>query len=193
MERVLLLTSTVSPKDNPFVGTMEQRRIEYIRAIKWYLKNTPYKIVIVDNSNYDFSLDIRDTRLDTFRFDAPFQNKGKGYGELGIIDYGLSHSKSLKFASQIIKITGRHIVTNIMELLDECNDVDAVYEDSNLWLKQAYTYFIVAPKSFYISLIKYRNFLNDRGGDIWSTSQLLSWLIGSGSKDLIIRFFTRFS
>lgn len=151
MKRILFLTSTVTPSNIKFVGTQEQRRLEYLRAIGFYLQETDYHILVVDNSGYDFSQDFKDcSRLECLAFKAEDHSaKGKGYGELCLMKYGFEHSRFLIEADQIVKITGRHIVKNINRLLQPCQNRDAVYADIDIKLTFAMTYFFVAPRGFY--------------------------------------------
>ena len=151
MRKVLFLTSTVNPSIIKFVGTNEQRRQEYINAIQFYLENTNLRILIVDNSGYDFSQDFDvETRLECLAYKAESQNcQGKGYGELSLMKFGFEKSNFLKDADQIIKVTGRHIIKNINRLINTCTQVSSVYADVDVHLTFAMTYFFIAPKKFY--------------------------------------------
>lgn len=164
MERLLFLTSTVYPSGVKFAGTQEQRRLEYIKAIKFYLAETDYKILIVDNSAYDYNRDFqKNERLECLAYKAKDHSDfGKGYGELCLMKYGFEHSIFIKEADQIVKITGRHIIKNINQILVPCSQKDAAYIDIDIHLSFAMTYFFVSPKSFYTSyLFPNINKLND--------------------------------
>ena len=53
---VLLLTGCVQPNiknDVLAIKDVETRKNQYLEAIDWYIKNTPYKIVFCENSGYD--------------------------------------------------------------------------------------------------------------------------------------------
>lgn len=54
---VLLLTACVSPNsdDSGPVGLDGVRRAEYVKAVRWYIENTPYKVVLCENSGTDLS------------------------------------------------------------------------------------------------------------------------------------------
>lgn len=167
INRLLFLTSTVKPSVIPYWGSVEVRKKEYINAIKFYLERTPYKILIVDNSGYDFNVDFpNEGRLEALSFVETSKNiKGKGYGEILLMEYGFKHSKFIREADQIVKITGRHIIKNIEKLLTFCNQGKAVYVDSTLKIDFARSYFFVAPKSFYISnLFLKKELMNDGKG-----------------------------
>lgn len=167
INRLLFLTSTVKPSVIPYWGSVEVRKKEYINAIKFYLENTSYRILIVDNSGYDFNVDFpNEGRLEALSFVETSKNtKGKGYGEILLMEYGFKHSKFIREANQIVKITGRHIIKNIDKLLAFCNQENAVYVDSTLKIDFARSYFFVAPKSFYIAnLFLKKELMNDGDG-----------------------------
>lgn len=152
MNRILFLTSTVSPSNINFVGSKEQRRLEYIHAVNFYLEETNFLILIVDNSGYDFSQDFNNNkRIECLAYKADDHSAfGKGYGELSLIKYGFEHSHFLLNADQIIKVTGRHIIKNINRLMVSCTDKNAVYVDVDLKLSFAMTYFLYHQKNFII-------------------------------------------
>ena len=151
IKRLIFLTSTVKPKDLPFFGTVEERRMEYINNIKYLLKETDYPILIVDNSGYNFKNDFpNEKRLEALYYIEEKKNiKGKGYGELQLMKYGFENSLFIKDTNQIIKITGRHIIANIKSILNHCKNFDTIYADATLSLQSAHTYFLVSPLSFY--------------------------------------------
>lgn len=151
MKRVLFLTSTVSPSNIKFAGTLEQRRLEYLKAISYYMDHTDYPVLVVDNSGYDFSKDFeQNDRLECLAYKAEeHSGLGKGYGEMLLMKYGFEHSHLLGECDQIVKITGRHIVKNIQRLVEPCRQQNAVYADIDIHLTFAMTYFFVAPKEFY--------------------------------------------
>lgn len=101
------------------------RMKQYIEAIDFYLGNTVYPIIFAENSGTDISehyaKDISNKRLEILSFEGNSnKNKGKGYGEAGIIDYVLKNSLTIKSFNgdcSIIKITGRLIVTNINKII----------------------------------------------------------------------------
>ena len=151
IKRLIFLTSTVKPKDLPFFGTVEERRMEYINNIKYLLKKTDYPILIVDNSGYDFKNDFpNEERLEALYYVEDNKNvKGKGYGELQLMKYGFTHSLFIKDANQIVKITGRHIIANIKKILKHCPNINTIYADATLDLQSARTYFFLSPPIFY--------------------------------------------
>lgn len=100
---------------------------QYKQALSFYLSETPYRILFVENTLYDFSSDfsfyIHNGRLEylTFSGNSYDPSLGKGYGEAQIIRYAINHSLFLKSASVIIKITGRIKVKNVVDLCSSVN------------------------------------------------------------------------
>lgn len=182
MNKLLFLTSTVEPSKISFAGSISQRRAEYVNAIRYYLEETNYPILIVDNSGYDFKQDFpNEKRLECLAYQAgDHSSRGKGYGELNLMMYGFAHSCLIENAHQIVKITGRHIVKNINVLLDSCKQENAVYADVDIHLRFAMSYFFVAPKEFYIKrLFPSVEQLNDKGHFFFEhllASLLKQWL-----------------
>lgn len=167
MKRVILLTATVHPSIvDKNTGTSIQRRSEYLDAINYYLNNTAYPIVIVDNSNYKFMNDFTTSdRFEALSFQGDDIGKGKGWGECQILKYALMNSSFLRDSDQIIKITGRLIIHNINSILINCNSSNDIYADSNLSLSYTHSYFFVAPPSFFIKEIFNRHeMMNDKKG-----------------------------
>ena len=125
---VLLLTACVSPNsdDSGPVGLDGVRRAEYVKAVRWYIENTPYKVVLCENSGTDLSDDLAKVRRGgyevlTFTAEKMPPNRSKGYGELGIIEYALAQSETLRACKSddiIVKITGRLILLNIVDIVE---------------------------------------------------------------------------
>lgn len=165
--RLIFLTSTVAPSSIAFSGSIEQRRQEYIRAIQFYLSETKYKILVVDNSDYDFYNDFpNEERLEALHFiETRSVSKGKGYAESLLMQYGYEHSAFIHEATQIIKITGRHIIKNINHQLLFCQDENAIYANCNINLSNAAAEFFIVSKHFLVYEIFPRiEELNDLGG-----------------------------
>jgi hypothetical protein len=126
-EKIILLTACVNPQGMSYCALQNGniRLNQYKDAIFFYLSNTKYRIVVVDNSGFDFSNDFIDSinlgRLEVMCFygNSYDKSRGKGYGELSIIDYTFKNSKFINENSYIIKITGRIIVSNINEIIDK--------------------------------------------------------------------------
>ena len=152
----------------------DERKEQYIRSIHYYLSETKYPIVFVENSSTDispiFQEHIDSGRLEIITFDGNKDKKrGKGYGECEIIEYALNNSQTIKSNQndKIAKITGRLIVRNINIIaklhcyffsqrtaLFSINS-DLSFPDSRI---------IIAPTEFYKQLINKKEQLNDSNG-----------------------------
>lgn len=123
-DTVLLLTSCINPNGMKFtvLQNKEERKKQYIEAIKFYLANTKFKIVFCDNSGEDLS-ELKTVegkgRVEILSFKGNVFDKslGKGYGEFGIVQYAITNSRFIREASLVIKLTGRLVVDNICEVL----------------------------------------------------------------------------
>ena len=76
----------------------EVRLKQYKDALDWYLENTDYNILLVENSGYDFSADYKEfidrKRLEFISYNGNDYDRtlGKGYGEAQIMNYGFNNS-----------------------------------------------------------------------------------------------------
>lgn len=116
-EPVLLLTGCIDPKGMRFTARNDPaiRRKDYMDALhSWVYKSDFKHIVLCENSGADLS-DFEEMvrgsgkEVDLISFVAPeFEEwKGKGYGELLIIQHAMEHSKLIHENSRIMKCTGR--------------------------------------------------------------------------------------
>lgn len=158
---VILLTACVNPNGMSFTYLQDKdiRLKQYEEALEWYLRNTQYPIVFVENTGYDitcrFEAAIISGRLEvlTFQGNNYDRSKGKGYGEALIIQYAITNSQLLKKASIIIKITGRLKISNLKYLLKEIRKVDTVYvkfasrKEKNVLMFESF--FFAAPSNFF--------------------------------------------
>lgn len=162
MKSLLFLTACVNPKGMAYtkLSSPEVRLQQYKAALDWYLENTGFQILLVENSHWDFSAGykayIDSGRLEFLTFDGNDydRSRGKGYGEAAIMEYGIAHSRLLKTAPPnllIVKVTGRLICRNINELC-RCQYGGSVYANiakddwgGNISTSQ----FVIAPLSFW--------------------------------------------
>lgn len=161
---MIFLTSTVTPRSIKCSSGADERRKEYIQAIYFYLNHTNCKVLIVDNSGYDYSKDINHERFECLHYigDESDEAFGKGYCETKILMYGFDHSNFIQTSEQIVKITGRHIIKNVNKLMAQAHNVNCVYADSDLRLKYPHSYIFIAPKAFFRNhLFPYISFMND--------------------------------
>lgn len=160
---VLLLTACVKPEGMSFTRIQDsgQRLKEYEDALDWYLKHTPFRIVVVENTLTDFSDRFapykESERLEFITFSGNNFDKGlgKGYGEGLIMRYAFEHSSILKDADRVAKITGRIIIENIMELIHRYFSFSHPIVMANTAISGdrffAYSLFFIAPKDFFIN------------------------------------------
>lgn len=168
---VLLLTACINPNGMSFtvVNNEMDRLHEYLRSLEWYLSNTKYKILFVENTNYDvgsyFKEEIEVGRLECLTFDGNKFDRslGKGFGESLIIEYALSNSRLLKTTNSVVKITGRIIVENIERIVKSSNP-NCVYADIGRSKKDwdmLYSVCVIAPIGFWNLFVQNKNMIND--------------------------------
>lgn len=124
-DAVIFLTACINPKGmaKTALQNPEERLKQYLLGIKYYLKCSSNKILVVENTNTDIRNDIalidKNKRVEYLTFSGNDYDKslGKGYGEALIIKYAFEHSLFLKDAKFVIKISGRHLVENFRIIL----------------------------------------------------------------------------
>lgn len=135
---ILFLTACVNPKGMAYtkLSNPEIRLKQYKEALDWYLANTSFKILLVENSGYDFSdgyrKQIERGRLEFLSYEGNGydRSRGKGYGEAEIVEFGIKHSRLLSAISQetlLAKVTGRLLCKNINELFNRYHNFNTVY------------------------------------------------------------------
>ena len=137
MGRILFLTACVNPNGMAYTALSNTniRLEQYQNALKWYLDNTSFPILIVENTGYDFSCDfkhhVESGRLMclTFAGNDFDRSLGKGYGEAKIMEYGFSHASDFLKDKTIVKLTGRLTCANINEIMATANKELTVYAD----------------------------------------------------------------
>lgn len=172
----ILLTACINPNGMSFTFLQDvaEREKQYIQAINYYLEHTKYNVVFCNNSGEDISRKIKTktNRFEclTFHGNGYDRNLGKGYGEMLILKYVLSHSQFIRKSDYIIKITGRLIVTNIIQSIYTTNLIwlflkskiyfTAINRDKKLIDSRCF----IADKYFYESCITNGYKLNDTNG-----------------------------
>lgn len=160
-DTVIFLTACIDPQGmyKTVLTDAKLRLSQYKAALEYYLSNTTIKIIFVDNSGYDFSIEyehaIRSGRLEYLTFDGNRyeRKRGKGYGEASIIQYALNNSLFLSTHNYIIKITGRLIIKNITHIIEEFSQKSKITGnlimcDINLKLNIAETRLFICNKCF---------------------------------------------
>jgi hypothetical protein len=172
---VILLTACVNPDGmtKTVLQNCDTRLSQYKEALRFYLTRTSYKIVVVENTLFDFSdnyqSQVNDGRLEYLTFEGNEYDKslGKGYGEALIIKYAFENSKFINAADCIVKITGRLKVLNINTLM---KNIEIIWDkrfsfvacDTLLNQSFAFSQFIFASKPFYLDyFIPNSNKIND--------------------------------
>jgi hypothetical protein len=131
---VILLTACINP-DGMLLTQLtdpEIRKSQYVEALRFYLGQTDYPIVFVENSGNDishlFQSEITSGKLEMITFEGNMnKTKGKGFGECEIIEHALDHSQVIKNCLaecnenhtklMVMKITGRLIIKNFRALI----------------------------------------------------------------------------
>ena len=159
----LLLTATTNPGEtiNVTVNSVEDRRQQYLDTLEFYLEVGVFKkIIFAENSGDDLKFlvsalkEAAQAGIELELLEKCGSNEwpsyGKGRGELSIIKQAFSRSKWLQEeGTRALKITGRYLVKNIVELVQKVNQTDAeVICDLRGNLSTADARFFLASKRF---------------------------------------------
>lgn len=172
---VILLTACIDPKGMAFTAIQDknERLLQYRKALQWYLENTKWPIVFVENSNYDitpmFKKYVECGRLEIITFDGNSYDKslGKGYGEALIIEYGINNSRIINNSTILLKVTGRLIAHGAPRILNSIKDISGYvyadwHEDCRVGLKKVNSQFVIAPITFWEEyFLPFKGVLND--------------------------------
>lgn len=172
MRITLLLTGCVNPNGMAFTKLQNKqlRKQQYQTAIKWYVENTAFDVVFVENTLSDFTNLIDDSnkeRLEVLSFDGNNYDRslGKGYGEGLIVKYALENSSIIAHSDVIIKITGRLVVSNIKEIIAKHHKEimeKSIICDVNRKVTVAFSRIVIAPIDFWKNyFMKSINKIND--------------------------------
>lgn len=164
---VVLMTATVNPRGmvRTVVSDPDIRLREYHAVIRDATSQLPgLPIVVCDNSGRGVEQVAQGEApvswLDQVQF-ISFDDheeavrRGKGYGELGIIEYALANVPAVSAANLVVKVTGRYRVANIGSLVHEIaglGPVDVVV-DMVAGLTQADCRFFAASPGFLIGYL----------------------------------------
>ena len=98
---ILLLTACIKPNvtDTIAVSDWHERQRMYVEAVQWYVDNTPYEILFVENSGTDISqlVNDKDGRVEFLTFNSPptVPDRSRSYKEMEILEYAKAQSKTL--------------------------------------------------------------------------------------------------
>lgn len=150
----------------------EERRRQYLDAIRFYLSAAGVPVLFVENSGNDissyFERDIAAGRLEvvTFSGNDYDKTKGKGYGEMLIVEEAIRTSVLFGDADFVFKVSGRYKVLNVRSFIDYLlSQGDSIDMMINLQpsLAMADSRFFGASAAFYRDfLVRNRELLDDR-------------------------------
>lgn len=148
MNATIILTSTVNI--NPikwflFQRDMNERLHLYLKAVRQWLTKTSLKIVLVENSGYNYDELQLEKELYKDRFEVITfveselkeskhltENPHKGASEMFAINYAFNHSKIRSPDDFIIKITARYFIPGFEDYLKkyDLNEYDCLTQNS---------------------------------------------------------------
>jgi hypothetical protein len=147
MDTTIILTSTVNI--NPikwwlFQKDKNDRLQAYLKSVSQWLTKTNFKIVLVENSGYNFEELNAEKEAYKDRFEVItfveseleesknlIENPHKGASEIFAINYGFYHSKLTKSSDFIIKITARYFIPELENYLKnyDLNEYDCLTQN----------------------------------------------------------------
>lgn len=129
----IILTSTIVVKQNKvglFQKNKEERLISYLKAIKQWIENTNFRLVLVENSGYLWPelsqyIDQYANRFIICSFNEDLEkgaeylklDQSKGCSEMFAIDYAYNNVPLVKSSKYILKITARYFIPELEEFL----------------------------------------------------------------------------
>ena len=132
---IIILPSTVNVNNNIeclFQKNTNDRIQTYLRSVLQWLHKTNFKIILVENSGYNFDELNNEKELYKDRFEViTFKqnelesaqylknNISKGASEIYAINYGYYYSKMIKSDEFIIKVTARFFINELEEYLNQ--------------------------------------------------------------------------
>ena len=172
---IIVLTANIIPNSNAgFLVDPQIRKEQYINALAWYLENTNYDIIWIENSNSSIKDDIKESyhkKVEFLVFDDPAEeiDRSKGYKEIKMMEYACMNSEKLKDADLVIKITGRLICLNIVDIVKKI-EKQAKFSNSffscTVNIRQTYTDSRIFSfnKNIFSTVIKYGDLVTSTCG-----------------------------
>lgn len=166
----LIITGCINPNINvPVLSVKDgkQRRKQYIKSIEFYIKKANFKyIVFCDNSNAHEEDGLKELAQ---KYGKHFEwisfvgnsdkvvSKGKGYGEIEIINYAVANSVLIRKCKMLFKVTGRLEVKNINWF------IRLGKEDNDYFLLRAKKNEFVDTRCYCIRKVNYINYFSKAG------------------------------
>ena len=150
MNTSIILTSTVKvnlKKHYLFQTDKNDRLQTYLKAVLQWLAKTNFKIILVDNSGYNYDELNAEKELYKDRFEVITfieseleqskyleYNYDKGASEMFSIDYAFHNSNIIKQTNFIIKITARYFIPELQNYLSryDLNSYDCLTQNNRL-------------------------------------------------------------
>ena len=167
----LLLTATIRPNLPDGGGVLVDEKIRkkhYIDAVCFYLSQTPYNIVLCENSGNDLSEEIKGlvtteqfsrAEIITFTETTATTQFGKNYSEIRLMEFAFEHSRLLNKSEYIVKLTGRLQCLNLQQIVKHALkqkyveellyinlNLKANYADARIFILSAQTYYTLFKK-----------------------------------------------
>lgn len=172
---LLFLTGTINTYGKGFsiISDPQERRIDYINTIRYYLKNYEFPVLFVENSNENissyFRSEIENKRLEVLCFDGNNYDEqiGKGLGEMLCIKYGINNSLFIRQDYFVFKITGRYKILNLKKFIDyyrKYPDAELIADLTNNFKFSQSCIFGFKPFFAENFLFNYTSILNDTKG-----------------------------
>jgi len=144
----IILTSTVNINpniDHLYQKNPEERISTYLKSILQWLTKTNFKIILVENSGYNFDelnneKELYKNRFEVITFkensieEASYlkNNISKGNSEIFAINYAFNNSKIINSSNFIIKITARYYIDELEKYLNQfdLNNYDCLTQNN---------------------------------------------------------------
>ena len=156
MNICILLTASINPPNTAGLGrsAVADRENDYIKSLRFY-KGFGLPIVFCDNSGYKSETissycQEHSQQIEFLPFISQESIHGKSHGEMEIFDFAHKNSKFIASSTHVIKVTGRLIVENFQELLNQTSNNDAwIYANIKKGLTYADSRLFVYKKEYY--------------------------------------------
>ena len=162
----IILPCTINPGNMPNVvrKDIKIRLKDYIKSFNFLINNKKIKkIILIENSGYDLNffkkqakfIQNKEIEIISTNSNNSFDKKlGKGYGEFLCLDEVFKKSYIAKNTNYFIKITGRYIIENFNQILEDIilNNSDIYINLSNN-LKYAHGAIYGGSKNFFLNYV----------------------------------------